>query len=175
MAYKKPSTQSSTYSDIYRNEAQHTNDGDPSTGSVTKYSGPGWWQVDLQQLIKIDRIQLHLNQHALTNGYYKDLIIETRTQENDAFVLCVKLGVPTTLQKTLTCSSSTIARYVRVHNPKGNILYLQEVEVYGSVISDTDKGKACFDIHYWLKKSTFQEVGNFSAYIKKQKSLIYDI
>ena len=137
MAYRKPSKQSSTGQAYGKpNDAVEANDGELSTRSITKVDNPSWWQVDLQHIIQIQRIELYLWPYYFNKqDHYGDVSIKTRQRGQDLFVLCVSLGVPTTINNTLTCSIATLARFVRVsmENGKGE-LALAEVEVYGTVI-----------------------------------------
>ena len=128
----KPATQSSIA--LYYgapNDAKYANDGDLSTRSTTSdIETISWWQVDMQHLIQIGHIELYLQEHALKKGYYTDVYIKTRAKENDSFLECVRLGVPTVLFNTLKCSST--ARYLRVYNGDSiDGLAIVEIEVYG--------------------------------------------
>ena len=84
----------------------------------------------MQQLVQIERIELHLWPYAMGQGYYGEVYVKTRAQESDAWTLCVNIGIPTALSNTMRCSSTTIARYVRVFNENGDGFSVGEVKVY---------------------------------------------
>ena len=135
MARKKPCTQSSTEVNYgIPNDALYANDGLLTTRSYTKKQPISWWEVDMQQLVVIDSIVLHLDARALEKGYYGNVFIKTRAKDTDSLVLCTKVGVPRTVINTLECGDITIARYLRVTNENGDSFALFEVAVYGTAI-----------------------------------------
>ena len=127
----KPATQSSKeFQYGMPNDAFYGNDGKTSTRSVTKSETISWWQVDMQQLVQIERIELHLWPYALRKGYYGEVYVKTRAQESDKWSLCVNIGIPKTLSNTMRCNSTTIARFVRLFNENGDGFSVAEAKVY---------------------------------------------
>ena len=130
MALKKPSKQSTTEK-VYGmpNNAMYANDGDLTTRSYTKKARISWWTVDMEKFVRIFRIEIYLLPHSFKNNHYGELSISTRVQESHSWDLCVKLGVPKSLNNTIICDSKTTARYLKVSSEKR--LVLREVEIYG--------------------------------------------
>ena len=135
MAFKKPSSQSSTMPVSNKpNDALYGNDGNSNTRSMTDIEATAaWWEVDMQSQVRIDRIKIYLWQPSLDMKRYGDIRITTR--QSGQWHICVKIGVPQTVIYTVKCDDATTARYLRVFNYNGDYLALTDVEVYGSLVS----------------------------------------
>ena len=132
MALKKPATQSSMHPyNKAKNAPSNGNDGDNTTRSVTYYKNlVEWWSVDMESVVEIVRIVLHL----VPNKVYNGAKISTRVSESDAWSLCADMPTPSGMPPYIVeirCQHPTNAQFVQVSKPGNTILYLLEVEVYG--------------------------------------------
>ena len=137
MALMKPSKQSSTYGNKPENRAKNANDGDTSTSSATSYLQSQWWSVDLERMIHLSCITLHLFHYAVKKKYYQGALVETRVHIGDDWTLCADIPVPyqsTPYVVDVRCKGTTNARFVRVYLPIKSVLYLAEVEVFGKLV-----------------------------------------
>ena len=136
MALKKPSTQSSRYKDNEGNPSSYANDGDTSTAIVTKLkTNPvEWWSVNMERVLEIVQISIHLLTYAVNENFYNGAKISTRVSESDAWSLCADMPTPGGMPPYIVeirCQHPTNAQFVQVSKPGNTILYLLEVEVYG--------------------------------------------
>ena len=140
MALNKPSVQSSTWSNKMKNIASHANDGDPTTRSVTDTGIPQWWMVDMHNVTTIDRIVIYFWPYAFSKKFYESVSINTRVNEGGQWSLCVDISSPANEVMTYMCYKKTNARYVKILN-QNKVLYLAEVEVYGTPVTGRDCNK----------------------------------
>ena len=91
----------------------------------------------LWQVVKINQIIIYLSDYALAQGYYKEIIIQTRIEETGAYNDChhmraiKKTGNTHYIKIEILCDVPAEARFVRVVGlTGGKPFYLKEVEVY---------------------------------------------
>jgi hypothetical protein len=107
LALGRPASASS--SDNYAPNPAHANDGNSSTRWSSNYTNNQWWEVDLQSIRSINRVEL--NWETAYPSLYR---IRTRTTTSDSWSTAATVTISSTGLKTHTFAARD-ARYVRIH------------------------------------------------------------
>ena len=125
-------------------DANHAIDRNSWTGSVTTSSDSPSWTVELSKPAKIDRIDLIVNEWAINQKYYENIMVETALDDHWNWRRnCIGVNSPRTLnsvESSIRCTEGKpLARYVKLiafggdsENEKQIPLYLNEVKIYGT-------------------------------------------
>lgn len=147
MALNKPSTQSSRHTPD-KHEPKYANDGDVTTGTVTKCrtKSKKWVQIELQKLYHIQRIVFHGAPSAFEKNLYKNINVETRrTSSPESWILCKRISNMPTNPFSFQCDTPTDASVVRFTflQDHARCFYVREIEVYAECTYDDDEDSPC--------------------------------
>ena len=138
LSLNKPASQSGTHDHRCLPTASKGNDGNTdgnfqSTCTCThtnthNINSDPWWQVDLQEMASVIKIELH--RRSDVPDKLKDVDITTSIDGNN-WMLCYHFSSIEGIKLTLKCNIVNIARFVRITQKRRTSLILCEVMVFG--------------------------------------------